>query len=135
MKIESQFPTTLSKIAFSAPEQIKMAFIEQDFKNMYGAREHQRFINSEWHLGIDWLFESAVYALGKTKKRNIIRNQWANMALVEYKELLKSGMFYEFFPQMSGEWEKDKMQFVEFIIDRETKKEWIESVLNPNYKD
>ena len=26
----------------------------------------------------------------------------------EYKNLLKSGMFWEFYPSLSGEWEKDK---------------------------
>jgi len=26
----------------------------------------------------------------------------------EYKELLKSGMFWEFYPELTGDWEKDK---------------------------
>ena len=29
----------------------------------------------------------------------------------EYKELLASGMFWEFYPQLSGEWQKDEQQW------------------------
>lgn len=29
----------------------------------------------------------------------------------EYFRLLKSGMFWEFYPQLSGEWEKDKKEW------------------------
>ena len=39
----------------------------------------------------------------------------------EYEALLKSGMFWEFFPQLSGEWEKDEEEFTEFYINRENK--------------
>lgn len=38
----------------------------------------------------------------------------------EYEKLLKSGMFWEFHPQLSGEWEKDKNEWV--IIQNELKK-------------
>ncbi len=31
---------------------------------------------------------------------------------LEYEALLKSGMFYEFFPMLSGEWKKDKKSFI-----------------------
>lgn len=38
----------------------------------------------------------------------------------EYKELVKSGMFWEFYPKLSGEWEKDKKEWEE--IEKELKK-------------
>jgi hypothetical protein len=40
----------------------------------------------------------------------------------EYYQLLKSGMFYEFFPDLSGIWDKDKNQFTVFYHDRENNK-------------
>jgi hypothetical protein len=34
------------------------------------------------------------------------------MKMIErHQKLLKSGMFWEFYPQLSGEWEKDKKEF------------------------
>ena len=33
----------------------------------------------------------------------------------EYYSLLKSGMFYEFYPELSGEWEKDRDQWLTVI--------------------
>lgn len=30
-----------------------------------------------------------------------------------YNKLLKSGMFWEFYPELSGEWEKDKLIFLQ----------------------
>lgn len=29
----------------------------------------------------------------------------------EYQQLLKSGMFFEFYPSLTGNWEKDKNQW------------------------
>jgi len=31
--------------------------------------------------------------------------------LNEYNDLLKSGMFWEFYPELSGDWSKDKMDW------------------------
>jgi len=31
---------------------------------------------------------------------------------IEYYQLLSSGMFWEFFPELTGEWLKDKEQFL-----------------------
>ena len=36
----------------------------------------------------------------------------------EYKTLLLSGMFWEFFPQFTGNWEKDKDEFIKFYLER-----------------
>ena len=32
----------------------------------------------------------------------------------DYNKLLKSGMFWEFHPELSGEWEKDKDEFIKY---------------------
>ena len=37
----------------------------------------------------------------------------------EYEALLDTGMFWEFFPDYSGEWEKDNDKFLKFYKNRE----------------
>ncbi len=36
----------------------------------------------------------------------------------EYNLLLQSGMFWEFFPEFTGNWEKDQEEFTKFIKSR-----------------
>lgn len=36
-----------------------------------------------------------------------------NKAEKEYKELLNSGMFFEFYPKLTGDWERDKEEWFE----------------------
>jgi len=33
----------------------------------------------------------------------------------EYDQLLSSGMFWEFYPELSGQWEADKKEFVKQV--------------------
>lgn len=40
----------------------------------------------------------------------------------EYEQMIQSGMFYEFFPEYSGNWDKDKSQFTQFYKKREKNK-------------
>jgi len=40
----------------------------------------------------------------------------------EYYQLLKSGMFWEFFPEFTGELSKDELAFTEFYNKRENGK-------------
>jgi hypothetical protein len=40
----------------------------------------------------------------------------------EYEALKKSGMFWEFFPELSGEWEVDRTPFTEFYERREERR-------------
>ena len=42
----------------------------------------------------------------------------------EYFEVVSSGMFFEFFPQMKGNWEEDKELFISFWIDRKVRMEF-----------
>ena len=42
-----------------------------------------------------------------------------------YKDgIFKSGMFWEFFPNLSGDYLQDKEFFLNFIAERENKKEY-----------
>lgn len=34
-------------------------------------------------------------------------------AIKEYKELLNSGLFHEFYPALTGDWERDKEKWLE----------------------
>jgi hypothetical protein len=40
----------------------------------------------------------------------------------EYESLLTSGMFWEFFPELSGDWAKDKKEFKKFCKKRDNVK-------------
>lgn len=58
-----------------------------------------------------------------------------NSARIDYKKVLNSGMFFEFHPTFTGEWEKDKIEYFEFwssnqkiktkyMADERDKKHW-----------
>ena len=49
---------------------------------------------------------------------------WEDLALDEYYKLYNSGMFWEFFPNLSGIYLQDKEFFLNFIAERENKKEY-----------
>ena len=36
---------------------------------------------------------------------------WERRDYEEYKRMLESGMFFELFPALSGDWEKDKLRW------------------------
>ncbi len=36
----------------------------------------------------------------------------------EYEKLLQSGMFFEFFPHLTGNWEEDKLEFEKIISNK-----------------
>lgn len=40
----------------------------------------------------------------------------------EYEQLKQSGLFWEFFPELSGEWEVDRTPFIEFYESREKRR-------------
>lgn len=44
------------------------------------------------------------------------------LARNEYAQLLHSGMFWEFFPELTGEWERDRDAYLKFYVARETQK-------------
>ena len=49
---------------------------------------------------------------------------WEDLARDEYYKLYNSGMFWEFFPNLSGDYLQDKTTFLNFIAERENKKEY-----------
>jgi len=47
----------------------------------------------------------------------------------EYKSLLNSGMFWEFYPELTGEWGKDKKQWAEIFKElEETRKRYYQQI-------
>jgi hypothetical protein len=55
------------------------------------------------------------------------RRNFEEKARVEYRKLLnETGMFFEFYPQLTGEWGKDKQQwFIEFEkLEQQRKATW-----------
>jgi hypothetical protein len=58
-----------------------------------------------------------------TLTKEILTTDWDELskeiAEYEYPLLLKSGMFFNFFPDLSGDWDKDKEEFIKFIEFRE----------------
>ena len=49
---------------------------------------------------------------------------WEDLARDEYYKLYNSGMFWEFCPNLSGDYLQDKEFFLNFIAERENKKEY-----------
>lgn len=41
----------------------------------------------------------------------------------QYNQLLQSGMFWEFYPELTGDWHKDYEYFIEYIQDKESSME------------
>ena len=108
------------------PNEIKIALVDailkKDFNSSY-------VYGGSYPLSFDELLNSAIKNLSKRKKKNII-NKEINYILVpnEYWSLQRSGMFWEFFPEMTGILDNDKKEFTKFYIERG--REWIDFILN-----
>ena len=113
------------------PTDLKYLFIEKDFNRMYGKRFTQQQMAHMYDDTETFIFnfENALCYLSKTVKKNILKKYFENMALYEYPKLLESGMFFEFFPNLIGDWLKDKDFFINFIAERENKKEYVKLIL------
>lgn len=130
-KTFEEYLTDLNNSFKNIPQEIKSAIVNRDYKDMYGW-EYTGHDGTPFNIA----FENAVYSLGKIVKRNIIKKIADNILVPnEYWALQRSGMFYEFFPHLSGELGRDREEFTKFWMERERKKGWIELVLNPVYKD
>jgi len=114
------------------PTKLKYMFIEKDYVSMYGrqmANDQMRYMYSD---SDDFIFgfENALYAFSKTVKKNLIKKYFQELALDEHYKLIESGMFWEFFPNLSGKWLQDKEFFINFVAERESKKDYIDSIYN-----
>lgn len=74
-------------------------------------------------------FENALCEFGKVARKNLLKKYFEDLTYKEYFYLLKSGMFWEFFPNLSGEYLRDKEFFTTFITERESKKEYVKLIL------
>lgn len=112
------------------PTEIKYAFIEKDYTNMYGRKFTQDKMRYMYDDSEDFIFAfDSSLGLGKTIKKNVLKKEWSWMTFLEYEQLFKSGIFWEFFPQFFGEWVKDKDEFLKFFISREEQKEYVKLIL------
>lgn len=113
------------------PYEVKRNMLDRHFKILYG---HGYHVGGSSYFNRD--FANAVKGLSKTIKRNIVKKH-INELLVynEYWALLRSGKFWEFFPQLTGNLGKDKEEFSHFIWGREEAKGWIDAILNPKEEE
>lgn len=114
------------------PTKLKYMFIEKDYVSMYGrqmANDQMRYMYSD---SDDFIFgfENALYSFSKTVKKNLLKKYFEELALDEHYKLKESGMFWEFFPNLSGKWLQDKEFFINFVAERESKKDYIDLIYN-----
>lgn len=116
----------------TVPREIKYALIEKDYSNMMGgktrAQYEMKYLYDDSETFI-FAFDNALAALSKTVKKNVILKELDWTIYKEYESLLKSGFMWEFHPNMSGEWKRDKEEFTKLYLDREIVKEWMKIVL------
>ena len=115
----------------SVPTKLKYMFIEKDYIKMFGknlAIYHLNIMTDKCEDFI-FVFENALHSFSKTVKKNLLNKYFEDLALYEHSELLKSGMFWEFFPNLTGGYLQDKEFFLNFIIERESKKEYVKLIL------
>lgn len=114
------------------PNKLKYMFIEKDYKDMFGSK---REVESRMRYMYDnietfiFAFENALCEFSLAVRRNILKKYWEKLSLDEHYGLMKSGMFWEFFPNLSGKWLQDKEFFLNFIAERETKKEYVKLIM------
>lgn len=108
------------------PQEIKRQIVDRDYKNMLG-RDWTPTDNSGSFI---FEFNLAIGGLSKTVKKNVINKIAKNILIPnEYFSLRNSGMFFEFFPQMTGVLREDVEEFTKFWFEREEKKGWIKLII------
>ena len=75
----------------------------------------------DWYRKYIMTYEDRVM---KEFKKQIMKGSPKDLFKQSYKELLNSGMFFEFHPELSGDWDKDKHDWYEMnnnpIVSNET---------------
>lgn len=113
------------------PTDYKYMLIEKDYILMFGkpfALEKIAHLYAEDEYFII-SFDNAVAEFSKTVKKNLFKKYCEELARSEYYELLRSGMFFEFFPNLSGNYLQDEKEFTKFVTERETNKGWLDKIL------
>lgn len=113
------------------PTDLKYMFIEKDYTKMFGKAEglnQMRYMYDDSEAFI-FAFENALAEFGKVARKNLLKKYFEKITLDEYFKILKSGMFWELFPNLSGEYLQDKDFFTTFITERENNKEYVKLIL------
>ncbi len=113
------------------PTKLKYMFIEKEYCKIFVKSEGlsqmaHMYDDSETFI---FAFESALCEFGKVARKNLLKKYFEELSFKEYYELLTSGMFYEFFPNLTGKWLQDKEFFINFVAERENKKEYVKLIL------
>lgn len=113
----------------SIPTKLKYIFIEKDFINMFGKQMANAQISYMYDNSADFIFafEGALYSLSKTVKKNLLKKYFEELALDDYIKLADSGSYFKYF---SGKWLQDKEYFINFVTERESKKEYVDLIYN-----
>jgi hypothetical protein len=116
----------------SVPTKLKYIFIKKDFVKMFGKELATYHLNMMSPKCDDFIFgfENALYEFSKTIKKNLLKKYFEELALDEWYKLQELGVFYEYFPNLSGKWLQDKEFFINFVTERENKKEYIDLIFN-----
>lgn len=114
------------------PTKLKYMFIEKDYVKMLSKELATYHLNMMTPECDDFIFgfENALYSLSKTVKKNLLKKYFEELSWYEHNELLKPGMFWEIFPNLSGVWLQDKEYFINFVTERESKKDYIDLIYN-----
>ena len=114
------------------PTKLKYIFIEKDYAKMFGgkreAESRMKYMYDDSETFI-FAFQNALCEFGKKVKKKLLNKYWEDLALYEHTRLQKMGFFWEFFPHLSGEYFKDKEFFIDFICEREAKKDYYNLIL------
>jgi hypothetical protein len=114
------------------PTDLKYKFIEKDYTKMFGgkreaeSRMRHMYDDSETFI---FAFENALCEFSKRVKKNLLKKYFDDLAWWEYGKLHETGMFFEFFGNLSGDYLRDKEFFSNFIAERENKKEYVNLIL------
>lgn len=131
MEYRDPFVTQMFEKYKDIPTDLKYMFIEKDYVKMFGKVEglnQMRYMYDDSETFI-FAFENALAEFGKVARKNLLKKYFEKITLEEYYALLKSGMFWEFFPNLLGEYLRDKDFFTTFITEREMDKEWVKLIL------
>ena len=110
----------------SVPTKLKYMFIEKDYAKMFGKRmanDQMKYMYDDSETFI-FAFQNALCEFSVRVRNNLLKKYWEELSLDEYHGLIKLGMFWEFFPNLSGDYLQDKEFFLNFIAERENKKEY-----------
>lgn len=131
-KYKDPYVTKLFLDYQDVPTEYKYMIIDKDYRQMFGgkreAEDRMKYMYSDTETFII-SFDNAVVEFSKTVKKNLFKKYCEDLARSEYYELLKSGMFFKFFPNLSGNYLQDEKEFTKFVTEREISKGWLDKIL------